>query len=358
MKYIKYKKHSEYTRAELNTLVNPAAEFKIVNLSEENNSKDLLYNAPRFGVLLDNNDGNPVTVNDDQLKVFINKEVGSVEDYDTLPSEEYYRIDSLYVLKNSGYNKNKENMHTFTVKYPGYNPQTKINFDDINEFVLQKESDNESDKFHCQIHMNWTNRDNDNMGTSDIDTHVFVYKMNENNELEFIPGGTLNREVMYLNKKFSNDDVTVVLSWDDVSSGANSGKGEFIKIQKKCTDEVYNKYYFVYCLNIFRYKDSNKLAVWDDVTINVTNGTNYVTTAFYPEATTETASRMWCGLLIKNNKVVSRADKFASSLEEAISASQFNYIPTSSAPGSGLPGKEISITLPEFTDELPEIPKE
>lgn len=361
MKYIKHKNHSEYTKAELYEQLDPSAELKFINLSEENNSKDLLYNAPRFGVLLDNNDGNPVTVNDDEVKVFINKEIINPEDYDTLPAEEYYRIDSLYILKNSGYNNNKENMHIITVKYPGYQPRSFESFDAIPEnFILPLENDDSN----CQIHMNWTNRAQGDDGASDVDTHVFVYKKNENNELELLNSGW---GVYYSNKTFSNNDVDVVLSWDDTTSEGNESylKGEYIKIKQKCTDEVYTKYYFVYCLNIYSktYGDyepnssEHDSAVWNNVIINVTNNAGIVK-PYNPQATTETANKYWCGLLINNNNVLSSADNFASTLDDAISALEFFYRPTSSAPGSGLPGKVISVTLPEFTDELIETPKE
>lgn len=366
MKYITYKNHSEYTQNDLRTLLDPSSEFKIVNLSEENNSKNLLYNAPRFGVLLDNNDGNPVTVNDDKLKVFINKEIINPEDYDTLPAEEYYLIDSLYILKNSGYNKNKENMHEIIVKYPGYQPRGVENFDDIPEnFILPLEDD----EFNCQIHMNWTNRVQSDSGAKDVDTHVFVYKKNENNELELLNSGW---GVYYSNKTFSNDDVDVVLSWDDVTdnSDGNGGKGEYIKIKQKCTDEVYTKYYFVYCLNIYSktYGDyepnssEHDSAVWNNVIINVTNNAGIVK-PYNPQATTETANKYWCGLLINNNNVLSSADNFASTLDDAISALEFLVTPTLQRPGvpgmpngGGVAGMSYSIILPEFTDELTELP--
>ena len=360
MKYITHKNHSEYTKAELNTLLDPSSEFKIVNLSEKNNSKDLLYNAPRFTVLRQDETGNPVTVNDEQLKVFINKEINNLSDYDTLPSEEYYVIDDLYILKNSGYNKNKENMRKFIVKYPGYKPQIVKKFDDIPpEFVLTPQTDD----FTCQIHMNWTNREQGNNGAKDIDTHVFVYKKNENNELVLLNSGW---GVYYSGKTFSDDYVEVELSWDDTTSGDNARKGEYIKIKQtdKCSDEVYKKYYFVYCLNIYskQYSDYNPNSpahdstVWNDVTISVTNGITYEVKTVEPEATSETANKMWCGLLIHNNNVLSHADKFASSLQDAISLTEFFYRQTNSSNGISLPGKICSIILPEFTDELPETP--
>jgi hypothetical protein len=362
MKYITYKNHSEYTQDDLHTLLDPSNEFKIVNLSEENNSKNLLYNAPRFTVLRqDETTGEPVVVNDEQLKVFINKEFNNLSDYDTLPSEEYYIINDLYILKNSGYNKNKENMHEFRIKYPGYKPAFVKKFDEIESFVLTPQTDD----FTCQIHMNWTNRAQGDDGAKDVDTHVFVYKKNENNELEL-----LNSEwgVYYSNKTFSNNDVDVVLSWDDVTnnSDGNGGKGEYIKIKQKCTDEVYTKYYFVYCLNIYSktYDDyepnssEHDSAVWNDVTITATNGITYEVKTIEPQATTETANKYWCGLLINNNNVLSSADKFASSLQDAISLTEFFYRPTQPGMGNSTSGKVISITLPEFTDELIETPKE
>jgi hypothetical protein len=368
MKYITYKNHSEYTQDDLRELLDPSNELKIVNLSEENNSKDLLYNAPRFTVLRQDETGNPVTVNDEQLKVFINKEINNLSDYDTLPSEEYYIINDLYILKNSGYNKNKENMHEFRIKYPGYKPAFVKKFDEIESFVLTPQTDD----FTCQIHMNWTNREQGDNGAKDVDTHVFVYKKNENNELELLNGGY---GVYYSNKTFSNNDVDVVLSWDDVTdnSDGNGGKGEYIKIKQKCTDEVYTKYYFVYCLNIYskEYSDYNPnspehdSAVWNDVTITATNGITYEVKTIEPEATPETANKYWCGLLINNNNVLSSADKFASSLQGAISSTEFLVTTTLQRPGvpgmpngGGVAGTSYSITLPEFTDELIETPKE
>lgn len=356
MKYIKYKNNSEYTQTELSEQLNPSKPLKIVNLSEENNGRDLLYSAPRFTVLREDENGNPVVVNDEQLKVFINKEINSLSDYNTLPSEEYYIIDDLYILKNSGYNKNKENMHKFIVKYPGYNPAIATNFDDINSFVLTPENN----EFTCQIHMNWVNRNNSDMGTSDIDTHVFVYKMNENNELVY-QTDTTNREVYYSHKKFSNDDIELELSWDD-TTGSNGGKGEYIKIKQKCTDEVYEKYYFVYCLNNFKdsgWSQEHRLAVWNDVTINVTNGINYMTKSVYPQAAENTANKAWCGLLIHNNNILSCADKFTASLQNAVSYSEFLVKPNAQSGGPAhAPGYEYNVILPEFTDELPETPKE
>jgi hypothetical protein len=362
MKYITYKNHSEYTQDDLRELLDPSSEFKIVNLSEKNNSKDLLYNAPRFTVLRqDETTGEPVVVNDEQLKVFINKEFNNLSDYDTLPSEEYYIINDLYILKNSGYNKNKENMHEFRIKYPGYKPAFVKKFDEIESFVLTPQTDD----FTCQIHMNWTNRAQGDDGAKDVDTHVFVYKKNENNELELLNSGW---GVYYSNKTFSNNDVDVVLSWDDVTnnSDGNGGKGEYIKIKQKCTDEVYTKYYFVYCLNIYSktYDDyepnssEHDSAVWNDVTITATNGITYEVKTIEPEATPETANKMWCGLLINNNNVLSSADKFASTLQSAISLTEFFYRPTQPGMGNSTSGKVISITLPEFTDELIETPKE
>ena len=358
MKYIKYKNNSEYTQAELSEQLNPSKPLKIVNLSEENNGRDLLYSAPRFTVLRYDGTGNPVVVNDEQLKVFINKEINSLSDYNTLPSEEYYIIDDLYILKNSGYNKNKENMHKFIVKYPGYKPQIVTKFDDINSFVLTPETDD----FTCQIHMNWVNRKNGDNGASDVDTHVFVYKMNENNELVY------QNVVYYSRQSFSNEEIEVELSWDDVSSGANNGKGEYIKIKQKteCTDEVYEKYYFVYCLNIYakQYNDylpkssEHDSAVWNDVTINVTNAIN-MTTTVYPQTDENTANKAWCGLLIHNNNILGRANKFTSQLETAASYTEFIVKNTSSSGGPAhAPGREYNIILPEFTDELPETPKE
>lgn len=355
MKYIKYKNNSEYTQTELSEQLNPSKTLKIVNLSEENNGRDLLYNAPRFTVLREDENGNPVVVNDDQLKVFINKEINSLSDYNTLPSEEYYMIDNLYILKNSGYNKNKENMHKFIIKYPGYKPAIVTKFDDITNFVLTKDTD----EFTCQIHMNWVDRNNSGMGTSDIDTHVFVYKMNENNELVY------KNVVYYGYQTFSNDEIEVKLSWDDVSSGANNGKGEYIKIKQKCTDDVYEKYYFVYCLNIYTYQSGwaqeHKLAIWNDVTINVANAINYTTRTIYPQANETDANKAWCGLLIHNNNILSCADKFTSTLQNAVSYSEFIVTHTSTSTPGGpahAPGREYNVILPEFTDELPETPKE
>jgi hypothetical protein len=356
MKYIKYKNNSEYTQTELAEQLNPSKPLKLVSLSEENNGRDLLYSAPRFTVLRQGDNGEPVVVNDDQLKVFINKEINSLSDYNTLPSEEYYVIDDLYILKNSGYNKNKKNMRNFIVKYPGYKPVIVRRFDDINNFVLTKETD----EFTCQIHMNWTGRDNSANGTSDIDTHVFIYKMNENGELVY-QTDTTNREVYYSHKKFSNDDIELELSWDDTTS-SNGGKGEYIKIKQKCTDEVYEKYYFVYCLNIYSYQSSwsqeHKLAIWNDVTINITNGINYMTTLYNPKSNINNANKAWCGLLIHKNNISDGTNKFTSSLQSAVSYSEFIVKYTSSNPGSSTPGREYNIILPEFTDELPETPKE
>lgn len=358
MKYIKYKNLSEYTAEDLRTLLGPSAELKFVNLSEENNSVDLLYNAPNFTVLRQDENGDPVVVNDNQLKVFINKEINTSSDFDTLPSEEYYIIDDLYILKNNGYNNNKENMHKFIVKYPGYKPGIVTEFDMINSFVLTPQDD----EFTCQIHMNWTNRENGDNGASDVDTHVFVYKMNENNELVY----QTDSVVYYGNEKFSNEDIEVELSWDDTSDpDYNGGKGEYIKIKQKCTDEVYYKYYFVYCLNIFSKQygeyvpksSAHDLAVWDDVTISVTNGITYEVKTIEPQATSETANKVWCGILIHNNNILRSTDKFASTLEEAISSTEFTATASSSRPGGGFVSG-MSYTLPEFTDELTETPKE
>lgn len=369
MKYITYKNHSEYNERDLRTLLDPSSEFKIVNLSEENNSVDLLYNAPRFTVLRqDKTTGEPVVVNDEKLKVFINKEFNDLSDYDTLPSEEYYIINNLYILKNSGYNKNKENMYDFRIKYPEYKPAFVTNFDEIESFVLTPQTDD----FTCQIHMNWTNRENSDNGASDVDTHVFVYKKNENNELVLLNGGY---GVYYAEQTFSDGYVTVKLSWDDTTN-SNNGLGEYIKIkkEKECSDEEYKKYYFVYCLNNYSKKQHQSYnytpnspehdsAVWNDVTINVTNGITYKVNKIEPQATAETANQCWCGLLIHNNNILSHVDKFASSLQGAISSTEFLVTITSpnrpSVPGmpsGGSASGMYSIILPEFTDELSELP--
>lgn len=369
MKYITYKNHSEYTQDDLRTLLDPSNEFKIVNLSEENNNVDLLYNAPRFTVLRqDNTTQQPVIVNDEQLKVFINKEFNNLSDYDTLPSEEYYIINNLYILKNSGYNKNKENMHDFRIKYPGYKPAYVDNFDKIESFVLTPQTD----EFTCQIHMNWTNRENSDNGASDVDTHVFVYKNDEDGKLKLLNGGY---GVYYSNKTFSNDDIEVVLSWDDTTT-SNNRLGEYIKIKQKteCSNEEYAKYYFVYCLNNYSKQEHQSYnytpnspehdsAVWNDVTISVTNGITYEVNTIEPQATTETANQCWCGLLIHNNNILSHVNKFASSLQGAISSTEFLVTITSpnrpSVPGmpsGGSASGMYSIILPEFTDELPEAP--
>jgi len=221
--------------------------------------------------------------------------------------------------------------------------------------------------------MNWTNRTQGADGASDVDTHVFVYKKDDDGNLIYQGGHIYYPEEsqnFYVKDDVGNTKIQVILSWDDTTNEGSEScrKGEYIKIKKDknyCSDEEYAKYYFVYCLDIYSktYGDyepnssEHDSAVWNNVIINVTNNAGIVK-PYNPQATTETANKYWCGLLINNNNVLSSADNFASTLNDAISALEFFYRPTPSNQGSHLPGKIISVTLPEFTDELPEIPKE
>ena len=322
---------------------------------------NLLYNAPRFTVMRENN-GNPQNVNDDKLIACFNVDTTKMKllsDYDTLPSEEYYVIDNLYVLKNSGFNEQQYKMDNFFIKYPDHYPVGVKNFSEITDFVLEPYSEDDTGELatatSCKIHMNWTNRDN----ASDIDTHVFVYKEIENGLLEFQTDNT-GREVYYGHKNFSNDDVEVELTWDDVTDNddGNGRKGEYIKIKQKCSDAVYKKYYFVYVLFIFS-GSSNHKAIWDDVKISITNNM-YIKTDYTINTetiNTETNQRTWSGFMIKNDNVLVQKNVFYSDVNTLINTEDFtkwNYRGTGGGPGGGIPPKEIQITLPEINIDTTE----
>lgn len=362
MKYIKYKNHSEYTKTELFDKLNPSSKLKYVNLSEENNSRDLLYNAPRFTVMRENN-GNPQNVNDDKLIACFNVDTTKMKllsDYDTLPSEEYYVIDNLYVLKNSGFNKQQDKMDNFFIKYPDHYPVGVKNFSEITDFVLEPYSEDDMGELatatSCKIHMNWTNRNNEDNGASDIDTYVYIFKKNANGDLEWLKQG--DRETYYNNRTFENDEITVNLLWDDwPSDPGNNGKGEYIKIKQKssCSDEEYAKYYFVYALSICT-GSTNRKAVWDDVKISITNNM-YIKTDYTIDTETNIPDKSWCGFIINNDNVLVQKNVFGNNIRTLINTEEFknwNYIPTSSAPGSHLPGREQSIILPEINIDITE----
>lgn len=373
MKYITHKNHSEYNQEDLRELLDPSSELKIVNLSEENNNVDLLYNAPRFTVMRENN-GNPQNVNDDKLIACFNVDRTKMEllsDYDALPSEEYYVIDNLYVLKNSGFNKQRDKMDNFYIKYPGHYPVGVKRFNQITDFVLEPYSEDDMGELatasNCKIHMNWTNRDN----ASDIDTHVFVYKY-ENNALVYQHGHNgkgydIDGHIYYpsssgsgYRRYFSNGEIEVTLSWDDVTNNGdgNGRKGEYIKIKQNCSDEEYNKYYFVYVLFIYN-GSSNYKAIWDDVKISITNNM-YIKTDYTINTetiNTETNQRTWGGFIIKNDNVLVQKDVFYGDVNTLINNENFiewNYTVPGGGHGSGVAGDTIQITLPKINIDITE----